>query len=176
MCVCVYAWVCVCAHVDGNLLMHQSDYCSTFLIHYFPSVKSYDEDPEEEALIACTYCVNNGIVLETSPPSRLPVSHAGGLSSVFAISSHSMQLLRSPSRDATSGRKQTYLPESSWWGLVLTLADLKINTAVVYDNCAMKQQFSCRCRAFHSMLKSKNYEHSFIVNVELVNFTTITLY
>lgn len=134
-CVCV----CLCVSADGSPLMLQSDSCSTFLIHYFPSVKSSDEDPEEEALIACTYCVNNGIVLEISPPSRLPVSHAGALSSVFAIFSHSMQLLGSPSRDATSGRKQTYLPESSWWGLVLTLTDLKINTAFVWDNCAMKR-------------------------------------
>lgn len=37
-------------------------------------IKNFDEDPEEKTLIACTYCVNNGIVLETLPPSHLLLS------------------------------------------------------------------------------------------------------
>lgn len=41
------------------------------IISLLPPVKNFDESPEEKTLIACTYCVNSGIVLETLPTSHL---------------------------------------------------------------------------------------------------------
>lgn len=62
MCVCVFVWD------NGNPLMLESDLIQAL----FPFCqRNFDEDPEEKTLIACTYCVNNGIVLETSLPSHL---------------------------------------------------------------------------------------------------------
>lgn len=67
VCVCVFVWD------NGNPLMPKSDFVQAFwcIISLLPPVKNFDEHPEEKTLIACTYCANNGIVLETSPPSHL---------------------------------------------------------------------------------------------------------
>lgn len=86
-------------------------------LHFPPPARIFDEDPQDWALIACTHSVNNGIVLETLPPSHLPATHAGALSSISAISFASMRLPRWPkhSRVAAPWRKRGYLLESSRW-------------------------------------------------------------
>lgn len=89
----------------------------SILLHFSPPARIFDEDPQDWALIACTHSVNNGIVLETLPPSHLPATHAGSLSSISAISFASMRLPRWPkhSRVAAPWRKRGYLLESSRW-------------------------------------------------------------
>lgn len=100
---------------DGDPLISEIDLrLSGALFPFFsPPARIFDEDREDWALIACTHSVNNGIVLETLPPSHLPATHAGSLSSIFAIFFPSMQQPRSPTPAATSWRKRGYLLESS---------------------------------------------------------------
>lgn len=77
VCLCFHVCVCLCVFVrdNGDPLMPESDLVQAFwrIISLRPPVKNFDEDPEERALIACTYCVNNEIVLEISTPSHLLV-------------------------------------------------------------------------------------------------------
>lgn len=70
--------ICVCVHVNLCEIMAILWSprviwlkLSGALFPFWPPVKNFDEDPEEKTLIACTYCVNNGTVLETLPSSNL---------------------------------------------------------------------------------------------------------
>lgn len=67
-CVCMHVYLCeimATLWFPGVIFFKLSG----ALFPSWPPLKSFDEDPEEKALIACTYCVNSGNVLETSPPS-----------------------------------------------------------------------------------------------------------
>lgn len=81
VCVCVFVWD------NGNPLMPGVIWykLSGALFPFWPPVQNFDEDPEEKALMACTYCVNNGIVLETSPSSHLLLFHPH-MQAVFHLS------------------------------------------------------------------------------------------
>ena len=88
VCVCVCVSVCVylCEIVEilwcPRVIWYK---LSGALFPFWPHVKNFDENPEEETLIACTYCDNTGIVLKSSPPSHLLLFHPH-MQAVFHLS------------------------------------------------------------------------------------------
>lgn len=121
----LFFFFCVCEN-DGDPLISQNDLrlsaaslpllflsLSIFRLLRGSLMRTHKTGP---LLPALTLSIN-GIVLETLPPSHLPATHAGALSSISAISFASMRLPRWPkhSRVAAPWRKRGYLLESSRW-------------------------------------------------------------
>lgn len=69
VCVCMHVFIC---EIMTTLWFPKAIWfkLSGVILLFWPPVKNFDEDVEKETLIACTQCVSNGILLETSPLSH----------------------------------------------------------------------------------------------------------